>query len=202
MALLADPGEAQHRELAAGEGVLERLEVVWLDLAVGDVRLHAVALDERAGELAQAPDALGEHDHLLFRGDAGERLRGDPAQQRQAVAAAAHRVGDEALADQRFGERRLRVRERLRVNAGVHVDADVAEHDALCSGELGERLLEQLAAGLERPELAEHLEQSAVGLASALADRVEQLLERGVGVDRQRFGGPDLRASRPACPGG
>ena len=37
-----------------------------LDRAVGDVRLHAVALGERAGELAQAPDALGEHDHLLL----------------------------------------------------------------------------------------------------------------------------------------
>jgi hypothetical protein len=44
------------------------------------VRLDAVALGERSGELAQAPDALGEHDHLLFGGDAGERLCGDPAQ--------------------------------------------------------------------------------------------------------------------------
>ena len=202
VALRADPGEAQHGELAAGEAVLERLEFVRLDLAVGDVRLHAVAFDEGAGELAQAPDALGEHDHLLLRGDAGERLRGDPAQQRQAVAAAAHRLGDEPLADQRLGERRLRVRQRLRVNPGVHVDAHVAEHDALRSGELGERLLEQLAAGLERLELAEDLEQPAVGLASALADRVEQLLERGVGVDRQAVWRAGRRASRPACPGG
>ena len=58
--------EAQHGELAAGEAVLERLEFVRLDLAVGDVRLHAVAFGEGVGELAQAPDALGEHDHLLL----------------------------------------------------------------------------------------------------------------------------------------
>ena len=96
--------------------MLERLELVRLDLAVGDVRLDAVAFAQRVGELAQAPDALGEHDHLLLAGDAGERLRGDPAQQRQAIAAAADRVGDEPLADERFRERRLRVRERLRIN--------------------------------------------------------------------------------------
>jgi len=119
-------------------------------------------------------------------------LRGDPAQQRQPVAAAAHRLDHETLAAQRFRERRLRVRQRLRVNRGVHEDAHVPEHDALRSGELRERLLEQLAVGLERPELAEHLEQSAVRLASALSDRVQQFLECGVGVDRQGFGGPHV----------
>ena len=54
------------------------------DLSVADVRLDAVALAQRAGELAQAPDPLGEHDHLLLAGDPGERLRGD----RRAAAAA------------------------------------------------------------------------------------------------------------------
>ena len=114
--------------------MLERLEFGWLDLTVGDVRLNSVAFGEGVGKLAQAPDALGEHDHLLLGGDAGERLRGDPAKQRQAVAAAAHRLRDETLADQRLGERSLRVRQRCGVDAGVHVDADVSEHDALCSG--------------------------------------------------------------------
>ena len=93
------------------------------------------------GELAQAADALGEHDHLLLAGDAGDRLRGDAAQQRQAVAAAAHRLGHEALADERLGERGLGVRERLGVDGGVDEHADVAEHDALGAGELGQRLL-------------------------------------------------------------
>ena len=61
--------------------------------AVADVRLDAVALAQRGGELAQAAHALGEHEHLLLAGDAGDRLGGDAAQQWQAVAAAAHRRG-------------------------------------------------------------------------------------------------------------
>ena len=56
------------------------------------MRLDAVALAQRAGELAQAAHAFGEHEHLLLAGDAGDRLRGDAAQQRQPVAAAAHRL--------------------------------------------------------------------------------------------------------------
>ena len=133
MALGSDSGQAQDRELAAGEPVLQCLEFVRLDPAVGDVRLHPVTFGECAGELAQAPDALGEHDHLLLCGDAGERLRGYPAQQGQAVAAAAHRVGDDTLADQRLGERRLRMRQRLGVDAGIDVHPDIAEHDPLGS---------------------------------------------------------------------
>ena len=37
------------------------------------------------------------------------------------------------------------------------------------------------------------LEQPPVGLAAAVADRVEQLGQRGVAVERDRLGGPDLR---------
>ena len=48
------------------------------------------------------------------------------------------------------------------------------------------------ASGLERLELAQHLEQPPVGLAPALADRVEQLRQGGVGVERERLRGPDL----------
>ena len=190
---MPDLREAQHGELAGGEPPLEQLELGALDLPVADVRLDAVALCERSGELAQAPDALGEHDHLLLGGHAGERLCGDPAQQRQAVAAAAHRLLHEALADERLGERGLGVRQRLGVDRGVHVHPDVAQHDALDAGELGERPLEQLAAGLERLELAQDLEQPPVRFAAALADRVEQLGERGVGVERERLRGAHLR---------
>ena len=86
---------------------LSCLEVGRVGGAVADVGLDAVALAQRAGELAQAAHALGEHDHLLLAGDAGDRLRGDAAQQRQPVAAAAHRLADEALAGERRGERGL-----------------------------------------------------------------------------------------------
>ena len=120
------------------------------DAAVGDVRLDAVALAQRAGELAQAPHPLAEHDHLLLAGDPGERLGGDAAQQRQPVPSPADRLGHEPLADERGRERGLRVGQRLGVDARVDEHADVAEHDALGAGELGERLLVQLAAGLER----------------------------------------------------
>ena len=106
MAFLADAGEAEDRELAGGEALLERLELAAGDRAVGDVRLDAVALAQRGGELAQAAHAFGEHEHLLFAGDAGERLGGHAAQQRQAVAAAAHRLGDEALAARAPGRAR------------------------------------------------------------------------------------------------
>ena len=41
-------------------------------------------------------------------------------------------------------------------------------------------------------ELAQHLEQPPVGLPAAAADRVEQLVKRGVGVERERLRGPDL----------
>jgi len=192
VALGPDPRQAQHRELPGREPPLELFELVRLDRAVGDVRLDVVAVGEGVGELAQAPDAFGEHDHLLLARDAGDRLRGDPAQQREAVAAAAHRLSDKALADQRLGERRLGVRQRLGVNRGVHIDPHIAENDALGSGELGERLFKQLAAGLQSLELAQHLQQPAVGFAAAVADRVQQRLEGGVGVDRQRLRGPDV----------
>ena len=51
--------------------------------------------------------------------------------------AAAH----EARAAERVGERGAGVHERLGVDGGVDEDADVAEHDALGAGELGQRLL-------------------------------------------------------------
>jgi hypothetical protein len=79
VALLADAREAQHGELAGGEPALERLELARVDAPVGDVRLDPVPLAQRAGELAQAPDPLAEHDHLLLCGDAGQRLGGDAA---------------------------------------------------------------------------------------------------------------------------
>ena len=75
------------------------------------------------------------------RGDAGERLRGHAAQQRQPVPSPTDRVGHEPLADERGRERGLRVGQRLGVDARVDEHADVAEHDALGAGELGERLL-------------------------------------------------------------
>ena len=163
-----------------------------VDTAVGDVRLDAVPLAQRARELAQAPHALAEHDHLLLAGHPGERLGGDAAQQRQPVPSPAHRLGHEPLADERGRERGLRVGQRLGVDARVDEHADVAEHDSLGAGELGERLPVQLAAGLERLELAQDLEQPPVGLPAAAADRVEQLGERRVGVERERLRGPDL----------
>ena len=116
---MPDLGEAEHGELAGGEPSLEQLELGALDLPVADVRLDAVARTERSGELAQAPDALGEHDHLLLCGHAGEGLCGDPAQQRQPVAAAAYSLGHEALADECLGERGLGVRQRLGVDRRV-----------------------------------------------------------------------------------
>ena len=82
--------------------------------------------------------------------------------------------------------------QRLRVDARVDEHADVAEHDPLGAGELSQRLLVHLAAGLERLQLAQHLEQPPVGLLAAAADRVEQLGERGVGVERERLRGSDL----------
>ena len=91
VALVADPRQAQHRELAGAEAPLELLEVGRLGRAVADVGVDAVALAQGVGELAQAAHAVGEHDHLLLAAHAGDRLRGDPAQQRQPVAAAAHR---------------------------------------------------------------------------------------------------------------
>ena len=125
---------------------LSVLELAGGDAAVGDVRLDAVAFAQRVGELAQAADPVGEHDHLLLAGDPGERLRGHAAQQRQPVPAAADRLGDESLADERGRERRLRVGQRLGVDARVDEHADVAEHDALDPGELGERLLVQVSS--------------------------------------------------------
>src|SRR5919108_843127 len=90
VALARDRAEAEDRELALLERALESREGDLVDRAVGDVRLDAVTFTERAGELAQAVDALGEHEDLLLAGDAGDRLRGDAAQQRLPVAAAAH----------------------------------------------------------------------------------------------------------------
>jgi hypothetical protein len=43
------------------------------------VRLDAVALAECFSELAQAAHALGEYEHLLVAGHAGDRLGGDAA---------------------------------------------------------------------------------------------------------------------------
>jgi hypothetical protein len=96
------------------------------------------------------------------------------------------------LAAERLGERGLGVREGLGVDGGVDVDADVAEHDALDARELGERLLVDGAAGVEVAQLAQQLEQAPVGLAAAVADRLEQLGERGVGFERERLRGADL----------
>ena len=202
VALLADAREAQHRELAGGEPALERLELARVDAPVGDVRLDPVPLAQRAGELAQAPDALAEHDHLLLAGDPGERLGGHAAQQRQPVPSPAHRLGHEALANERGRERRLRVGQRLRIDARVDEHPDVPEHDPLRASELGQRLPVQLAAGFERLQLAQHLEQPPVGLPASPADRVEQLGERRVGVERERLARAGPRASTPACPGG
>ena len=84
------------------------------------------------------------------------------------------------------------MQQRLGVDGGVDEDADVAEHDALDARELGQRLGVQLAAGLERLELAQQSEQPAVGLAAAAADRLEQLVQRGVGFDGERLGGADV----------
>ena len=156
------------------------------------MRLDPVALAQRARELAQAPDALAEHDHLLLTGDSGERLGGDAAQQRQPIPAATNGLGDEALADERGRERGLRVGQRLGVDARVDEDPDVAQDDSLRAGEFGERLPVEVASGFERLQLAQDLEQSPVGVPSALADRVEQLGERRVGVERERLRGPDF----------
>ena len=123
---------------------------------------------------------------------AGERLGGDAAQQRQTVPATAYGLGDEALADQRSCERGLRVGQRLGVDARVDEHADVAQHDALGAGELGERLLVQLASGFERLELSQHPEQPPIGLLAATADRLEQLRQRRVGVERERLRRADL----------
>jgi hypothetical protein len=153
------------------------------------------------GELAQAPHALAEHDHLLLAGHSGERLCGNAPEQRQPVPAAANRIGNETLADERRCERGLRVGQRLRVSACINEDADIPEDDSVGAGELGQRLPVQPGPGLERLELAQALEQSPVGLPPALADGVEQLGEGGVGIERERLrSGP--RASTPACRGG
>ena len=184
--------EAQHWELAGGEPPLERLELARVDAPVGDVRLDPVSVAQRVGELAQAPDALAEHDHLLLAGHSGERLGGDAAQQRQPVPAAANRIRHEALADERRCERGLRVGQRLRIHRRVHKDTHVPEDDSLGAGELGQRLSVQPGPGLERLELAQDLEQSPVGLPPSLPDRVEQLGEGGVGVERERLRGSDL----------
>ena len=45
---------------------------------------------------------------------------------------------------------------------------------------------------LERLQLAQELEQPPVGVAAAVADRLQQLGQRGVGLDRERLGGADL----------
>ena len=86
--------------------------------------------------------------------------------------------------------------QRLRVDARVDEHADVAEHDALRAGEFGQRPLEQLAARLERLELTQNPEQPPVGLLTAAADRVEQLGEGWIGVERERLRRPDVRHPR------
>ena len=82
MSLLPDPRQAQDRELAGAEPLLERLELGAFHLTVGDVRLDAVALAQRLGELTQAPHPLGEHQDLVLRRDPCQGLRDDPAQER------------------------------------------------------------------------------------------------------------------------
>ena len=107
VSLLPDPRQAQHRELAGAEALLEHLKLGALDLTVGDVRLEAVALAQRLGELTQAPHALGEHQDLVLGGDPCKGLRDDPAQERQPVPTAAHRPLYEPLAPQCLGQRGL-----------------------------------------------------------------------------------------------
>src|SRR3954451_6057767 len=80
VALAGGRPEAEDGELAGLEGALEALERGGVDGAVGDVGLDAVALAQGARELAQAVDALGEHEHLLVTGDGGDRLGADAAQ--------------------------------------------------------------------------------------------------------------------------
>ena len=84
------------------------------------------------------------------------------------------------------------MRERLGVDGGVDVDADVAEHDALDARDLGQRLLVDGPAGFEVAQLAQQLDEPPVGLAAAAADRLEQLGEGAVGFERERLGGADL----------
>ena len=152
----------------------------------------AVAFAQGARELAQAADAFGEHEHLFLAGDPSEGLGGHAAQQREAVAAAAHRVLDEALAAEGLGERGLGVGERLGVDGRVDVDADVAEDDALDAGDLGQRLLVDGMAGVEVAQSAQQFDEPAVGVAAAAADRVEQFGERAVGFEGEWLGGADL----------
>jgi hypothetical protein len=52
MALVPDLREAQHGKLAGAEALLERLELAARERAVADVRLDAVTLAQRGGELA------------------------------------------------------------------------------------------------------------------------------------------------------
>ncbi|MFZ0379316.1 MAG: hypothetical protein WAL38_15925 [Solirubrobacteraceae bacterium] len=78
--------------------------------------------------------------------------------------------------------------ERLGVDRGVQIDAHVPEHHSLDAGELGECLLEHRAPGFEPFQFAQHLEQPPVGLLAALADRLQQLLKRRVGVEHERLG--------------
>ena len=66
MSLLSYAREAQDGELAGAEALLELLELLGVELPVGDVRLHAVSLGQRACELAQTPHPVGEHQHLLL----------------------------------------------------------------------------------------------------------------------------------------
>jgi hypothetical protein len=66
VALVTNSGQAQHGELAGAEAPLELCELLGLELPVGDVCLGAVSLSQRACELAQAPDPVGEHQHLLL----------------------------------------------------------------------------------------------------------------------------------------
>ena len=82
--------------------------------------------------------------------------------------------------------------QRLGVDARVDEDADVAEDDSLCAGELGKRLPVEVGPCLERLELAQDLKQPPVGLPPAMADRVEQVGERWVGVERERLRRPHL----------
>ena len=115
-----------------------------------------MAVGERGGELAQAPDPLAEHDHLLLAGNPGERLGGDTAQQRQAAPSPARRVGDEPLTRGCGRARGLRVRERHRV------DRRVDEHPPRCRtrplGRVASSASARLRTSLPVSRPVEHLE--------------------------------------------
>ena len=145
----ADPRQAQHGELAGGEAPLELLELGGADRAVGDVRLHAVALasvwaswrrhQTRSANTITCSSAATPASVCAVI----PRSSGSPSPPPR-IASATSPWRTSALASAAC--------EWVSVSGSTlasTIDAHVAQHDALGSGELGERLLEQLAAGLE-----------------------------------------------------